>query len=117
MNDGRKGFLEATKKYDLPHCKSNIFEIHTDTARRFQSNTRMLLAKHVLSNLNGMTAIICGNDHLAHYLLAYARQLVIDVPKDLSVIGHDDYFQPDTPSFLPLASSRLPFRMAGVYLA
>ena len=117
MNDGRKGFLEATKKYDLPHCKSNIFEIHTDTARRFQSNTRMLLAKHVLSNLNGMTAIICGNDHLAHYLLAYARQLVIDVPKDLSVIGHDDYFQPDTPSYLPLTTIRHPFRKAGVYCA
>ncbi len=47
-------------------------------------------ARDILSDANPPTALICGNDVLAAGAMIGARELGLDVPKDVSVVGFDD---------------------------
>jgi LacI family transcriptional regulator len=48
------------------------------------------LALEILATDTRPTALICATDRMAFGVLKAARQLGINVPKDLSVIGHDN---------------------------
>lgn len=61
---------------------------------------------------NGVTGVVCANDHLALGLLKACRERAIAVPHDLSVVGFDDipeaaYFAP------PLTTVRQDFAAMG----
>jgi len=49
------------------------------------------VALDMLSHSRRPTAVICGNDEIAVGVYDAARQLSLDIPKDLSVIGYNDH--------------------------
>ncbi len=58
-----------------------------------------LLAKELLARRERPTAILCANDQMAFGAIKAARELSLNVPKDLSVVGFDNvppgsYFDP-----------------------
>lgn len=56
----------------------------------FSHDAGMAAAHALLDQAPRPTAIVCGNDVLALGALSAARQLGLDVPDDLTVIGFDD---------------------------
>ncbi len=69
-------------------------------------------AMQVLSETEGLTAVICGNDMIAFGVYRAARRLGLGIPEDLSVISFDDeqladYLKPG------LTTMRLPYEEMG----
>jgi LacI family transcriptional regulator len=62
------------------------------------------------------TAIFCANDEMAAGLLQAARQAGIQVPRDLSVVGFDD-FQIATQVWPTLTTIHSPIRSIGLLAA
>jgi LacI family transcriptional regulator len=48
------------------------------------------IAREVLTASSRPTAVLCATDRMAYGVLKAARDLGLDVPRDLSVIGHDN---------------------------
>lgn len=49
------------------------------------------VAFRLLESANRPTALICGNDNVAMQVYSVAAQLGLSIPKDLSLIGFDDF--------------------------
>lgn len=56
----------------------------------FKEDVALKVAKDLLINNTEITAIFCASDLMALGVLKAAKELNIDVPKQLSVIGYDD---------------------------
>jgi LacI family transcriptional regulator len=73
-------------------------------------------AKAALSSAPRPTALLCATDRMAIGALRAAREMKLEVPRDLSVIGHDNL--PAT-AFTdpPLSTMELPIAETGARLA
>lgn len=49
------------------------------------------VARHVLVTENRPTAVFCFSDSIAYGVYAAARELAVQIPEELSVIGYDDH--------------------------
>ncbi len=72
-----------------------------------------LLARELLAGPERPTAILCANDQMAFGVIKAARELDLNVPKDLAVVGFDNvppgsYFDP------PLTTVEIPMYDIGV---
>lgn len=87
-NDRAKDRIEGVKS-GLNECG-----IDTNAIAIIESEYNFDAARAAFSNLmnrdNRPTAIICGNDVLAVGALMQAKEMGIDVPKDVSITGFDD---------------------------
>jgi LacI family transcriptional regulator len=57
---------------------------------RFDHDAGRAAARELLDRPDRPTAIVCGNDVIAFGVLSAARELGLDVPMDLTVVGFDD---------------------------
>lgn len=76
------GYCRALKEYGV--------EIRSDFVRNgdfYEDEVKRSLAEMVE---NGVTAICCVNDYVAVSVLRYLRDMGVDVPKQVSVIGFDN---------------------------
>ncbi len=69
-------------------------------------------ARRLLAMADRPTAIFAGNDEMAAGALQAAREAGLDVPRDLSVVGYDD-FQVATRVWPPLTTIHTPTRRIG----
>ena len=75
-------FFQALRAHGLPHEES-LGGSSSYTAACLETCLPALLAQ-------GVTAIVCSHDLLAHALMVHARERGLRVPEDLSVVGFDD---------------------------
>ena len=82
-----KGFLKAHRKNNIPINPSNIITYNTE-----EKSTKPIkeLEKLLSSNNNSITGLVCYNDELAMKLLDLLRTKNIQVPEDISIVGHDN---------------------------
>ncbi|GAB3481698.1 LacI family DNA-binding transcriptional regulator [Marinomonas epiphytica] len=78
------GHLEALKKWKLPKQANYLLESDLSFLAGYHC------AKQLLTLDNRPSAIVCHSDEAAIGTLKAARELAIDVPKALSVIGFDN---------------------------
>jgi LacI family transcriptional regulator len=78
-NDRRNAFVAT-----IAHRARLCFELRTPYAIDLDGRVVETLARREV------TAVMCGNDLIAIGVLRAARQLGIEVPEDLSVVGFDD---------------------------
>ena len=84
-------------------------------------------SRHIASGREGMrhiladgtlrpTALVCTNDYIATGAMIEAKQLGLDIPRDLSIVGFDDT---DMSAHLdpPLTTARVPSRRMGEEIA
>jgi GntR family transcriptional regulator of arabinose operon len=84
-----RGFLRAHDEVQLPVLPELI--VHYTTEDRHTKPYESAIA--MLAHLPGRpTAFVAYNDELTVHLLQAARQLGLQVPEDLSVVGFDDSF-------------------------
>ena len=82
----KRGFLDELKASDLGCDKRKVLL----EAKELTFDAGYAKARAVLERRPDLTGIFCANDELAAGVLRAARELGLDVPKDLSVIGFDD---------------------------
>lgn len=80
----RAGFLAALQEAAIEHCTEWVQTSHFDGSLACEQ------AKRLLQNAPAPTAFCAGNDAIAIGILEAARQLNIEVPTELSIIGFDD---------------------------
>jgi GntR family transcriptional regulator of arabinose operon len=81
-----RGFLRAHQQYEVPLEPAAVVNYHTEEklAKPYEAALAMLRRE------DRPTAVVCYNDELAVTLLEAVRQLGLQVPRDLSVVGFDD---------------------------
>jgi len=79
----RKGFLDACKKYGV---KYNIEEAGFSRESGFRA------CKKLLSLKNRPQVIFAANDMMAIGCYDYIKQIKLQIPKDIGVVGFDDIF-------------------------
>lgn len=83
-----KGFVRAFKERGLP--------LKPDYILRYSTEQKNTLPLQILTELLSLpleerpTALVCYNDELAVRLLDVIRQLELQIPVDLSIVGFDD---------------------------
>ncbi len=82
----KKGFIDACEKYQIEVDEDHIIYASKDYS--FSSARR--LAKDFLSRENRVTALFCISDILALGANQGAKELGLDVPKDISIMGFDN---------------------------
>ena len=82
-----KGFLKAHRKNHIPINPSNIITYNTEEKSKKPIKE---LEKLLSSNNNLITGLVCYNDELAMRLLDLLRTKNIQVPEDISIVGHDN---------------------------
>lgn len=102
----KQGYLEALKELKLPTHKNYLLngEFDEDTAKR--------VAMPFLINHPEVTAIFCASDVMAIGVLSAAKDLGIQVPQQLSVIGFDNIVLSRYTSPPLTTISQSPYRMA-----
>ncbi|MCL6586601.1 MAG: GntR family transcriptional regulator [Anoxybacillus sp.] len=83
-----KGFIRAHQEYNLPLSSRHLVTYTTE-----EKETKPLeLVRSFLQQVDveRTTAIVCYNDELAIKLLDVIRQLGLNVPDDISIVGFDD---------------------------
>lgn len=82
-----KGFLKAHRINNIPLNPSHVITYNTD-----EKVTKPVeeLGKLLSSNKHSITGIVCYNDELAMRYLELLRTKSINVPEDISIVGHDD---------------------------
>lgn len=78
------GHQKALKEAGIPLNPELIYQ------GDFTEESGDLGLAHLLHNAPHFTAVVCGNDWMASGAINRARELGIDMPKALSVIGFDD---------------------------
>jgi LacI family transcriptional regulator len=105
-----KGYRQALATADIPFDPQLVREGDWQVSSGFEH------ALSLLSSPNPPTAIFCANDLMAIGAIDAARQLKLDVPRQVSIVGYDDqdiarYTQP------PLTTMLLPNREMGRWAA
>lgn len=78
------GYKQCLKNYGIPYCKDFLAQTdYTLTGGRDS-------VKKLLSIENPVTAVFCSNDYLALGAMKGARELGLNLPADLSILGFDD---------------------------
>lgn len=82
-----KGFLKAHRKNNIPINPSHIITYNTE-----EKSTKPVqeLEKLLSISNNSITGLVCYNDELAMRLLDLLRTKNIQVPEDISIVGHDN---------------------------
>ncbi|MCK1998396.1 GntR family transcriptional regulator [Psychrobacillus psychrodurans] len=82
-----KGFLKAHRINNIPLNPSHVITYNTDEKVIKPVEE---LEKLLSSNKHSITGIVCYNDELAMRYLELLRTKSINVPEDISIVGHDD---------------------------
>jgi GntR family transcriptional regulator of arabinose operon len=82
-----KGFIRAHREYQIKLSPDVV--IHYTTEEKRQKPYEQAISMLMLAE-DRPTAFVCYNDELAVQLLEAARQVGLQVPKDLSMVGFDD---------------------------
>lgn len=79
-----EGYKRALKKHNIAVDEKYIFK--TDYSR----GQARLAAEKILKDANPATAVFAASDSMALEVMAVAREIGKQIPKDLSIIGFDD---------------------------
>lgn len=84
-----KGFLQAHRQNNIPIDPSYLVTYETE-----DKHTKPVeeLEKVLSGKNNPITGIVCYNDELAISLLEILRTKKMQIPSDISIVGHDDSF-------------------------
>lgn len=82
--DRIQGFREGCAQHDVAIDESLIL------VGNYQEGSGYTLGQQLLTRFDPPTAIICANDRMALGVMAAARDLGVDIPQDLSVLGFDN---------------------------
>lgn len=105
-SDRLRGTLQALHEAGLEPAGPVRFNEWSESWGR--AATRLLLDQHV--EFNG---VVCQNDQIARGCLTILRQEGLDVPRDVAVIGHDDWQVLTLDSMPPLTSIANPIEEVG----
>ncbi len=78
------GYKQCLKNYDIPYDKNLLEQTEYSLTGGRDS------AKKLLARPNPVTAVFCSNDYLALGAMKGARELGLNLPEDLSIVGFDD---------------------------
>ncbi|OQY51800.1 MAG: hypothetical protein B6230_04030 [Desulfobacteraceae bacterium 4572_89] len=78
------GYKQCLKNYDIPYDKNLLEQTEYSLTGGRDS------AKKLLFRPNPVTAVFCSNDYLALGAMKGARELGLNLPEDLSIVGFDD---------------------------
>lgn len=67
----------------------NAVLVKLDPSNHFQYDLRRSLEKMIRSSKR-ITAVMCGNDHIAEQVINQLKNIAVSVPDDISIIGYDD---------------------------
>lgn len=81
------GYVDALREAGLPVDESHILWYHSTDANSWLTPP---LSTFLVHKLTGCTAVFCYNDQIAYSLLEILRQVGINTPEDMSVVGYDD---------------------------
>lgn len=82
-----KGFIKACEQYSIPLTSSSIITFTTKNINEISD----VVLNNIKSNPK-VTGIICYNDLVAIQLISVLIQNGYSIPDDLSIIGHDNYY-------------------------
>ena len=102
-------FFRALRKYELPssyHLSGHALYINECIDRHLPRLLR-----------DGVTAIVCGNDLLAHSVLIHCLERGLRVPQDVSIVGFDDlpFCQYTLPPLTTIRQDQLQLGKSGFY--
>lgn len=103
-----QGAIQAVKAKGLKPLKT--LRIHA--AEAFSTRAGEVALKTLVKEHPEITAVACANDLLAIGCLRAARELGIEVPGEMSIVGYDD-IQLAQELIVPLTSVRQPMRELG----
>lgn len=83
-----KGFIRAHQEYSLPLSSRHL--VMYTTEEKETKPLELLYSFLQQADSEKVTAIVCYNDELAIKLLDVIRQLGLNVPDDISIVGFDD---------------------------
>lgn len=92
MRDRYMGYRKAMEEAGLPMPADHVFlepTMRPDYANPLREPTE--LARAYLARARGVQGVVCNTDFLALGLIQAARELGLQVPRDLRVTGIDDY--------------------------
>ena len=100
----RANKIEPRPDWIVPGLVGDVFR---DTFVAFESATRLLRGD------DRPTAIVCGNDQIALQVYCAAMQLGLSIPRDLSLVGFDDFTAISTVLEPKLTTVALPYQEMG----
>ncbi|MBR7927531.1 GntR family transcriptional regulator [Aerococcaceae bacterium zg-ZUI334] len=83
-----KGFIRAHEKNNLTFTMENIIQFNTHN----QKEKIKQFAHQLVTQKNRPSAIVCYNDEVASYLIQQLEKSNLHVPKDISIISHDNSY-------------------------
>ena len=89
------GYKQALRDAAIPIDPSIIFANN----ERFSEKFYYEYARLVLHNRKKISAVFAGDDRMAYAIYAVAKNMNIDIPKDISLVGYDDIPGSDTQFF------------------
>jgi GntR family transcriptional regulator of arabinose operon len=81
-----KGFMRAHQQYQIPLLPESVVHFCTEEKATKPYDAALAMLKHQ----ERPTAFVCYNDELAVRLLDAVRQIGLNIPEDLSLVGFDD---------------------------
>jgi GntR family transcriptional regulator of arabinose operon len=115
IKDRFKGYVSALKRFGLEYDEKYVFHPSKQSDNSEQKGRQHdfeLYVKRILKMADKPTAIICSNDINAIDCIHYANQLGLKVPKDISIIGHDD-IEVSSKTSPPLTTIKQPYELIG----
>ncbi|RRJ96644.1 GntR family transcriptional regulator [Opitutaceae bacterium TAV4] len=113
MRDRYLGYRKAMEEASLPMPAEWVFlepTMHPDFADPVREPTE--LARGYLAQARAVEGVVCNTDFLALGLIQAARELGINVPRDLRVTGIDDYALASKGD-IPLTTYHVPYETIG----
>lgn len=86
----RKGFEQAMKQANIKINPKWVIGATNRPPADYMKWLRAVL-ENMLAPKKRPTAIMCGNDKMAFRVMMLLRAMHIDIPEDVSVLGHDDF--------------------------
>ena len=81
-----KGFFRAIREYNLPFFSDMVITYTTEN----RDEKTIDEVRTLLNSANRPTGIVCYNDEIALNVLHVTRELELNVPGDISIVGYDD---------------------------
>ena len=81
-----QGYLDALANYHIEHDQADVEYASND----YSFTSARKLANKILSKKNRVTALFCISDIMALGAVYGAREVGLDVPKDVTVLGFDN---------------------------